>query len=949
MKTPAVHFCYSLLLILTFASPAFAADKCEDVLVSGRPATVAATTTAANNVAAPNTAQTTERVIELRGYRQHLLDRIEAIRSGSGRARDRAKRIEMLQEELRDNENDLRIEELLREVRSKEGQEPAQVIRERYRQIRIEQANYKLSQFRKVLDKVSADINKELVGLERYVEQIASSFYTIMQKQANLIRSSNPPVIPLMGYPGVGKSEIVNLFVRKLNLESVFIREVISDNADYIPVDKWHAKGRPIRERNPSELDIGEIEIKIDYVFMIDEVQKLRPYKDREAFRERMENPEVVRNDQVVDYDKKVRDLEIVREAKESNMFIWTVQGEGRARQQLKNPKDHIGLIRNQGSNLRIKTDLALRALTALKKKEQERSEGTATDADVAQVKQQYETAEAERSAIQFAMEDAISDMKKKSMASLGRYADLSTPEIFKVVSQDTTSFVNYVKEQYEINSTRSVELEYGNGLVFIVANPEKLIEQRFTSASDANGRVDTALLSRLDNQDSRPAMQEFFVNLFGPNAGWLRRLNFEAWNMMPHLSEPVWRRLTRNKIEEQINSLRAQLVMEMNNRINVNIDESVIDFLRLTLEDVRGGAGVTAKNLENVLSQLSRRLPDMLTAHKRERNSWSRRRQAVNLTLKADTARRSLIVEETGENNSGFRGEIQLNVPRSSTKMDRQADGLAASQLAVYQAARIVSASVLLRSLPRGVIENTPSALETVDALWANPSLTNLRYLNAKLTILASGFVAERMLLERTGIVNTQYAHLDMEVINTIAKQIKSELENLRQIQAARMAPGAQVNIEHLVHSSLSNDRVLRAIYEDRNELIFQSLDRQVRNILDYHPYLIQAIAARLIEKKFITPEEVSTLFTQYANRRPNFIVGLFKRVFTPLIHFFRSSPDSSAQVEVDLQQLMTADPGSVNNPLSQLAEPPPPPRQGFVSRMLQRIRTVSSGEYLF
>lgn len=221
--------------------------------------------------------------------------------------------------------------------RPRNRQEEPAAPRAKTRAQRIQEANQKLAVLRGELDNVKTRIKRELVGMDALVDQVAQRIYLIWEAQANMRSIEAPSVIPLMGFSGVGKTDVVNKFSSYLKMNSVFARETLQDGATHIPYEKLFARGRP--ESAAADGDPGEIRLGLDFFFMIDEIQKLMPF-DRRQELVTAANRSVP--DAQKDYDKVQRDQIAIRQITDAETKWWQILGDGSVPDTTASPMEHL-------------------------------------------------------------------------------------------------------------------------------------------------------------------------------------------------------------------------------------------------------------------------------------------------------------------------------------------------------------------------------------------------------------------------------------------------------------------------------------------------------------------------------------------------------------------------------------------------------------------------------
>lgn len=837
------------------------------------------------------------------------------------------------------------------------------------RQERILEAQAQLVLLNETLEDATEEIKKKLVGMDSTIDEIARRIYNIWDAKANMRPLSATSMMSLFGFSGVGKTAVIEEFSRLLNMTVTTI--TISQGSYYIPVDKILANGRPISP--PADGDPGPISLNLDFIILIDEIQNLKSYEERQAYvANRPTDPDLLPGWQ-----------ETTEKMKQSEDALWSILGSGFGEDTTTDPTRTLNrmvevarAIKTNKTNL-IATEKRISELEAIienpESTEEKRSRAQGDLRDwIAQRESLTPLNEEYRSEI----EDTLETMKVEFGASMGSFANMPTDRLADYVIDFSKQFSRKVLKNYKELRKITPKKSFSEGLFFVAGNPEEIIADLTTQAMDRQGRIDPTILRRLTEELNPEPMRRFFFKLFGSErAGWQTRWGLSKWRMLKPFSEEVWKQLVFGKIRERVQNLEVTLRSTKSRSIEFVIDDSLVKSLYETEVDPAGGGRQSSQNLENVLATLSRKIPGFISRHISQGN-WTAQNKLYRVRISAVPNSTDLRIIEEDARGSGLDTTFPLVRSLNQDNQIKNEVAVAPLQQAIYQAARAVVGTVLMGSFPRSGVKMTPSAGELIENSWAKPDIVDLRYLKNKMAIAVAGAVGERLLIEDSGVVLTTQAELDKAFITEVISEIRKALLSKAEIVRTRH-PNEQVMTLDLLYpnSSIRSDEIIRSIYERQarsraqqansengapaeddslDYLAVRALDRIAENIITSQPDLIAAIAAELTRKPIISPAELQQLFRTYANQRPEPSVSRFQAVFNRARTWLRRNPQPIQQVRnIQLGSLFAAQPGSIQNPLSQVSQTPavrPGPRtltQRLGDRMKRYLREVRSNLY--
>ncbi len=763
-----------------------------------------------------------------------------------------------------------------------------------------------------VEDKLSQIQNKlktDFVGWDSVVEQLMNASRLLIFYGDDV--AQKPVVVPILGFPGYGKTTLIQKWQKLMGFEDINIQENIEKKQAYIPFDKVLGAGRPAREND----DVKKERPLVDFVFTVDEIQNLLSATQVDEMIKVTEDttavPDPTGENRRILISKREQALKIQK----ARQFWWEVLGNGTYQVRLTDPSPQLDTISTYLSTYMEAVEVRRKAEIKIRKFE------AATDvdheADIDGLTSQITSNEHKLSSYKSSIMNALKKIKYESSESLGNYASLPATALLEVLEKGPDEFIELVSENYRKASASSVLKRFNRGIIIVTGNPNSIIDELVKKSTAGNGRIDPESLRRNTLQVSDQEIMNFFVEKIGPEPGWQSRLNAGNWKILPPFGEKQWRDLIRRSLTkfDDLTAKDGHLFTER--KVSLRFDESLINQLYASAVDPMGGPRNYFDALNQSLTVLPTQVPLQLRRYMELHSAWKDSTE-IQLHVSFSSETKELIVRD--ESGSGFESRMRLALNEKANRdqgIKSDFPAISKAQMAVYQAARVVVGTVLFRSLPKNGVESVPTAEETIESMWSQPDVNHFEHLKAKLMVSMSGYIAEKMVMDKSGVDISPNAKLDMEYIATMIGQLKAELERRRELSKYKADRPESIPLRELFGESMSQDKIVAAIFRNDDKAVFRYLDAETKAIMVAQKDLINALASNLLNKPRLETEEIRAGFEIYS-KRPGFVsnaVASIKRLL--------GGSDVAPVPQLDIKHIVKHERGSIQNPLPGLAQP--------------------------
>ncbi len=558
--------------------------------------------------------------------------------------------------------------------------------------------NQKFFRNKKKYDQYEKELNQQRVALLdhiNWVEQALKDKYIgwddrITKIMANIRNflvhpESNeniigPLVIPLMTFPGYGKTSVVNDLVYFLAQHPQLA--YLKNSYDYVSIGQGttYLDLKPLADSGVSEINPKH---PITRIIFWDEIQNLVPLVTLERENDQRANDEkepkeLAAYNQSMGLPKGTSIEFHLRQRQWMNQTIWNIYGNGlTSKVRSKKPSDILAKIHEDLKSADFENRSAgyfklVREIQELEfqkaKLEQEFEEATrsmdeAIPGSRENLNQKSEALKACNSNLgtkvashnnylaqavtnSYNPEGFAYFFRQKILPLLSEYRNASTilgygkeSEMLKAFVNDPMEVIRNLDENIGLLDTQELN-DYRRMIVFIAGNPTPAINDILTRAQLDTRTMDVDALSRLVLGTNRKITINFFESIFGNSEAMKSRLKVNDWHIMNTYTSSKWdyfikRRLamSRNRFLETLDQILAPSNKAMD--IEIKFDSSIKELLIERALDALGGPRVFMTNASGILNIVETNLPVLLRTLDPEHRLWKSNR--VEIVRKID------------------------------------------------------------------------------------------------------------------------------------------------------------------------------------------------------------------------------------------------------------------------------------------------------------------------
>ena len=492
-----------------------------------------------------------------------------------------------------------------------------------------------------------------------------------------------PIVIPLMTFPGYGKTSIVMDLVDLLSahpdlayIKSAFDRKSIAKNTPYLELDS-------LGDGGTMKLDADRPITRIVFwdeaqnIVKLSHLYKLKQIQDGEARRLKLEErdgvssvpaedanyvkTELAKMGAALGNDRNLTLDNIITERERMIRAVWDITGNGRAyKVKSSSPSDLANELNEHVERYEMETrfrewDKAVKNLE-LKKKEYEEAlaesnrkkkdedlKEAASDAKEELRQAQYKFDNAQQASTNYVQNPAGFEWVIR--AKVKEIVD-EVPEVLALMGAKNAEEIiqRYPVERGELlekfykaldSIPTDQQLDYRRMIIFIAGNPTEAINDIFDRAQVDKRSLDPDALHRLaESPNGRRLTQDLFEDIWGKDEALKSRLKISKWDLIPPFKLTEWMKLVRSEMDKTRDRFFDTLKkISIPNKMDIDLElkGSVEELLRKHAIDTLGGPRVFTQNATGFLSILDARLPLMLNAFPKDHRIWkSNRAEAV-------------------------------------------------------------------------------------------------------------------------------------------------------------------------------------------------------------------------------------------------------------------------------------------------------------------------------
>jgi hypothetical protein len=730
------------------------------------------------------------------------------------------------------------------------------------------------------LDRVEKTLLKEFVGWDDQIRQIMSATRAIVLSPELVTK---PFVIPIMSFPGYGKTTLVQRFLTLMEWNRIERQIDVAPNEPFLSTAEIRQMG--VHPGSKKE---------IQGVLTIDEVQNLMSEKQ---IAELEMSAKAIADKREYDYTKP----DVVTQREQSYQFWWQVLGNGTVQiKPQRTPLQYIQTFNQYRSHIKSyedSIDSSQKRIDSLVRSANEAHRDPELPAHIPTPDAPEKWTPNEKASIESWREDLkntkanytnflsgsieplIKQMKNDQPELLGEWSALRADKIAEVWAKDPVAFV----ENIEKTSTtiRAVPvMDFRRIIIFVTGNPNGIIDGIHSQLNGAKIEPDT--LRGLAMQIQPRDMQRWFHTIFGKKDGWDSRWNLDAWKMVLPFSNEQWRTMIDRRLD-QFSETFAENLQEIGSEpIKLEFDNSVRELLyKVSVSPLNGPRSFYSRSTEVLASVLTNLRAEMIMIEPENRPKA--------LTVSFDPARSEAVATEVMDvewrwfnksktwlkmgyvnkgDREGYTSRMKIGVNENAkTVAPRTNESLSRASQALHQAGHAVVGMAIYKSLPMSVNRAASTTDNGIVEMWKAPDVNHHQYKRNQLMTMMGGYIAEKILMPEKFI--SDYGKTDLLFAQGILREIKGDVEDRRAAEQFRDVDGQKADLKEILPEDLYGDAVMKQLERDGTQAVFREVFDQVVGILRKHERLTAAIAKRLTEKPEIDAEEMKVIVNKYWHDR--------------------------------------------------------------------------------
>jgi hypothetical protein len=745
------------------------------------------------------------------------------------------------------------------------------------------------------LDQVETQLLHEFVGWDEPVRRMMSAASKIILNP----ESGRTQVVPLISFPGYGKTTIIQRFLELLKWEDRFIPVNVQKGQTHIP----HEGLLRLAELDKTENN----PLKPQAVMLIDEIQNLaRPaaieqrLKDEEAdFRSTIAKAAEKGTANLSKFEKPIW----YSAMEPSRDFFWQILGNGQYQPKARRPitelmtalNANLSGMRTQFLQTRTLTTQVERQQQQIAEKKREIENGLAPAGmdsaqylqnlrnQLVQLENNLPNLETQVGQYQANLQTwdqhfipTLHELLADHSDSLGDWKGLTPEELFEIFKPDPAAFMSRLRRA-STQFIKPQDQDFSRTIIFVTANPEEIIDRVKTNlgenASDPNALH--AAASQVRDKD----IVRWFDELMGKEPGLHSRWNIKDWKIIAPFNADQWHQLTNRRLEQFAEKFTARLEKRGQPATTLAFHQSVHDLIyKACVDPLQGPRNFFPKSANLLWTVVANVTADLMRLPKEHRpahlvatfNSQTSQIEIYEYVPEGEKRWRvesfaSLLFEKVPPPMpEGWHVTYPIGVDtRDKPVIHKKSDSLALRRQTVHQAGQAVVGMVLFKSLPQQISRNLAPGETGILEMWAEPDLRNHDYQRKLLLTVLGGYVAAHRLLGKLYV--SEPLPGDLASAQDILKGMMQDLQRRREILdfLAPDAPGG--TIHDVVPAELARQSAYDDLLGDREQAALKALYREAEQIVLSHEKLIGAIANRLRAESEIEPEELRAIVTRY------------------------------------------------------------------------------------
>ena len=755
------------------------------------------------------------------------------------------------------------------------------------------------------LNQVERELLYEFVGWDTQIKRLMAAARVIIL-QPDMVKK--PFVVPLIGFPGYGKTTLIQRWLTKMKWGHRFTQINLKKDTPSLPTDDLVAAG---------ELE-GERKEEIQQVILYDEIQNLMRYDDLYPENDNHDMSFGASKEERGDYERfkesAAKDLEAKRRIRDKDhLLLWNILGNGTLISDSRyNPDKYLEMFR--GISLRfIKEKESLSENSKARaefeiKFEQIKSDYKAKEEKIQGVKEQINTINeelekneddqgeqkieerknlrklleksrdelSELRSEKYKLEEKVRSFKSKvsiSESNLASMKDRELQKLFADLKKDYPAMLGYhsylpekdLADEFLNNPEAFIQLmhEARKGIqkdkttyfqrviIILTGNPEESIGKITDTFSEIpENEIDPdSLRQRIVETIAPDDMQKWFRSIFGQKAGLESRLRLSAWEFIFPFSVSQWEELIERNLAHLNDSLSRDLE-GMGIQTELDFDQSVNQMLyKEGVNPLQGPRGFFDVSAEVFGSFITRLKLDLITLPAKKVPS--------KIMVAFNRQTEQLEARSTGDVVSI---DFKVGLKKKQENHASSHQSLKEKRNFIHHVAYCVAGSFYFRKFPASFSYRSSDKNEYIADLWPSEDIGNLFYKKRMLYTLLAAYAADLEYFPAfsQSSQGRAFKTLGKDHLNGIKKDLAEKRKNLE------LSGSESLALENIT-PELAKDKFFKLLDAGKmDEALIFALN-EVRELLRGEKSIMRKLAFELNHKHELSADELSYIF--YSN----------------------------------------------------------------------------------
>lgn len=755
------------------------------------------------------------------------------------------------------------------------------------------------------LDQVENELLYEFVGWDAQIKRLMAAARVIIL-QPEIIKK--PVVVPLIGFPGYGKTTLIQRWLTKMKWGHRFTQINLKKNTSSLPTEDLVAAG---------ELE-GEKKEEIQQVILYDEIQNLMRhdelYPENEGAELRLASKEDEQNNHAYAARvAKLQNIDTQRQKREKDhLLLWNILGNGTLISESKHkPDEYLELfnsikiryvmeVEKSTSANKAKDELSQtleQVQHSVKHKEEIQKDLKNKMSDLNQqlskdsehqdpetidskknLKKDLDKIRDELSTLRnqvYKLDDKIDTLKEKISSAEKSMINLKERELVRLFASHKQDFPamlglrSYVPDKqlaedflnnpdeflaFMQESRKGIQKDktsyFHRVIIIITGNPEDAIRRVTDTFSEIpESEIDPdSLRQRIMELLPADEMQNWFRSIFGSRAGLESRLRLSAWEFILPFSVSQWEELIERNLTHLNDSLSRDL-RGMGIHTALFFDQSIHQMLYKEgvnpLQGPRGFFDVSAEVFGSFVTKLKLDLISMPKQSIPRQISISFNNQTGQLEARSE--------------NSALNIDFRIGLKKRQKNQTNHNQSLKENRNFIHHVAYCLAGTYFFKKFPRSFSYRSSDKNEYVADLWPAEDVGNLFYKKNLLYTLLAAYAADLEYFpafSQSGH-GRNFKTLGKEHLNSIKKDLAEKRKNLE------LSKPGLLSLKHIT-PELADDNFFKLVDEGKlDEALLFALS-EVRDLLNAQKKLMRKIAQELNQKRELNANELARIFLE-------------------------------------------------------------------------------------